>query len=81
MRLITGWYLSLVVLLAIGAAAGIRLSLTQGAGIFVLSVVPVAILRTVFRDAPQTVAQVLHDAERTPVVSRSAPTSPDTGMI
>lgn len=70
LRLITGWFLSLVALLGVGAAAGLRLSMTEGVGIFVLATVPVGILLKAFRDAPQTAVGVLRGAQRTPTIRR-----------
>ena len=75
LRLITGWFLSLVALLGIGAAAGVRLSMTEGVGLFVLATIPVGILLKVVRDAPLTVAHQLADAGRARMAPRAASSS------
>lgn len=76
LRLITGWFLSLLALLGIGAAAGLQLSMTEGVGLFVLATVPAGLLLRALRHTPKTAGQVLRvDArgrEGLPLARRTA---------
>jgi hypothetical protein len=70
---LAAWFMTLVVALAIRIAAGLPLSLAGAVGAMALGCVPAMVLLMVFRGAPpQTVAEVLHEAER-PARRRAIP--------
>ena len=63
---ISSWLVALVVLFAIRVVLGGPTSLAEGVSLIALGCIPALVLMVVFRGAPpQTIAEVLHDAEQT----------------
>ena len=74
MTVVSSWLVALVMLFAVRVVPGGPTSFTAGVGLILLGCVPAFVLMVVFRGAPpQTIAEVLHDAERTPNMRRAAP--------
>ncbi len=62
---VTSWCLAAAVLFGVRLALGLPPSLAGGIAIVLLGCVPAVVLMKVFRGAPpQSIAQVLYDAER-----------------
>ncbi|MGE0041058.1 MAG: hypothetical protein AB7H88_16020 [Vicinamibacterales bacterium] len=76
LHLITGWFLLLVALLGVGAAAGLRLSTTEGVGLFVLATIPAGILLKALAHAPRTAAEARRPLARPRGLSGLAPRAP-----
>jgi Na+/melibiose symporter-like transporter len=80
MTVISSWFAALVVLFAVRVVLGGPTSLTEGVVLMLIGCVPAFVLMVVFRGAPpQTVAEVLRDAERTSSVRRASAASPVHG--
>jgi hypothetical protein len=74
LTIISSWFAALVVLFAVRVVLGGPTSFTAGMGLILLGCVPAFVLMVVFRGAPpQTIAEVLHHAERTSNMRRAAP--------
>jgi hypothetical protein len=63
-RAIQVWFAAMLLVVVAGIAYGAALTIGTGALLLALCVVPPAIVVMVWRDPPNTVAEVLHDAER-----------------
>lgn len=64
-RLIQIWFTAVALIVAAGIALGASMTIGTGAILFVLCLVPPAIVVKLWPDIPsQTIAEVLHDTER-----------------
>jgi hypothetical protein len=63
-RLIQIWFVAVLLVAAAGLAYGVAMTVGTGALLLALCLVPPAIILMVWRVPPDTVAEVLHDAER-----------------
>jgi hypothetical protein len=64
LTILTAWFMTLVVALAIRTAAGLPLSFAGAVGAMALGCVPAVVLLMVFRGAPpQTIAEFLRETE------------------
>lgn len=62
---ICGWFTAIAVAIVGGLAIGVTMALSTGALLLAASLVPPTVMLIVWRDAPATVAQVLHATETT----------------
>lgn len=75
--IITAWLVTLTAATTIRLLAGPPPSLVETLTVLALWVVPAVVFMTVFRGAPpQTIGQVLYDAEQAPALDRSRGTVP-----
>ena len=66
-----GWFMAIVLTLSVRAALGLPPSIAEAAAALAVALAPAFMILTVFRGAPpQTVAEVLYDAEHTRNVAR-----------
>ena len=61
---LAGWFMAVVLTLSVRTALGVPPSITEVAAALAVALAPALMLLTVFRGAPpQTIAEVLYDAE------------------
>ena len=66
-----GWFMAVVLTVAVRTAIGLPPSFVEGVAALAIAVAPALMVMTVFRGAPpQTIAEVLYDAEHAKNVAR-----------
>jgi hypothetical protein len=66
-----GWFMAVVLALSVRAALGVPPSFVEAAAALAVALAPALMVLTVFRGAPpQTIAEVLYDAEHTKNAAR-----------
>ena len=66
-----GWFVAVILTVAVRTAIGLPPSFIEGMAAFAIALAPALMVMTVFRGAPpQTVAEILYDAEHTRNVAR-----------
>jgi hypothetical protein len=66
-----GWFMAVILTVAVRTAIGLPPSFIEGMAALAIALAPALMVMTVFRGAPpQTVAEILYDAEHTRNVAR-----------
>ena len=66
-----GWFIAVILTVAVRTAIGLPPSFIEGMAALAIALAPALMVMTVFRGAPpQTVAEILYDAEHTRNVGR-----------
>jgi len=80
-----GWFMAVILTVAVRTALGLPPSFVEAMGALAIALAPALMVMTVFRGAPpQTIAEVLYDAEHTRSLTRQQlvanTTSPTRGI-
>lgn len=68
---VSGWFVAVILTVAVRTAIGLPPSFIEGMAALAIALAPALMVMTVFRGAPpQTVAEILYDAEHTRNVAR-----------